>query len=198
MNKDKAKPKLTQKSILHYLKALTETAREPFLLLDSKLKVLAASPFFYKTFRVSPKQTEKHFVYDLGNRQWNIEKLKKMLENILPNKKIVTDFEVTHNFPKIGKRTVKLNARQIDKLNLIIIAFEDITAKKEIEEEAAEYTRKLEKKVSERTEKLEERIRDLKKLSAAFVGRELKIVELKRIVAELEKQVKKINHNPVH
>lgn len=184
----------TRDNVLYYLKALTNTAREPFLILDADLKVLAANPFFYKTFQVSPEQTENKFVYMLGEHEWNIPKLKVLLEKILPEKKTITDFDVTHVFPKIGERTVRLNARQIDALQLIILAFEDITARKRLENEAVAYTVKLEEEVAKRTEDLEAHVEELKELTRTFVGREMKIVELKKIVAGLEKRVKGMNH----
>lgn len=198
MRKNKVEPKMTQNVILHYFETLTDTAREPILILDSNLKVLGANQSFYKVFKVLPRQTEKRFVYMLGSGQWDIKELRKLLEDILPKKKIITDFDVVYNFPKIGKKTMRLNARQIDSVQLIVLAFEDITAKKKLEEKIARYTEELEERVTKRTEELEDRIKELKELSQAFVGRELKIVELKRIIADLEKKVKKINHIPIH
>lgn len=194
MKKKIIEPQKTQNVVLHYLKALTDTAREPILILSSDLTVLAANPFFYETFKVSAKQTNKRFIYDLGNGQWNLPELKMLLENILPKKKIIKDFNVTHTFPKIGEKTMQLNARQIDAMQMIVLAFEDITAKRKLEEKAARYTKELEEKVIERTQDLGDHIQELKKLTRAFVGRELRIVELKKLVAELETRVKKINH----
>jgi nitrogen-specific signal transduction histidine kinase len=194
MKKNKVESKKMQNNVLHYLRALTDTAREPILILSSDLTVLAANPFFYETFKVSPEQTNKRFIYDLGNGQWNLVELKILLENILPKKKIIKDFNVTHTFPKIGKKTMQLNARQIDAMQMIVLAFEDITTKKKLEEKATRYTKDLEERVVQRTQDLGEHIQELKKLTRAFVGRELRIVELKKIVAELERRVKSINH----
>ena len=72
--------------------------REPLLVLDSDLKVVTANPSFYQTFNVHSEETEGILIYDLGNRQWNIPKLKELLEDILPQNTLFNDFEVEHNF----------------------------------------------------------------------------------------------------
>src|SRR6185436_19674204 len=78
------------------------------------------------------------FVYDLGNKQWDIPKLRDLLETILPQKTTFNDYELEHVFSTIGRRTMLLNARQIDevlgKKRIILLAIEDITARKEAEE----------------------------------------------------------------
>lgn len=179
---------------LHYIDTLVEVAREPFLILDKNLKVVIANNSFYRLFKVTEKQTEKKYVYNLGNKQWNIPKLKKLLENILPKSKVFNDFEVSHTFPKIGKRVVILNARQVDSVQLIILAFEDATAKKELEKKAQEYTKKLERDVAKRTKDLNNRVKDLEELTQVMVGRELKMSELKKEIARVKK-IKKLNGN---
>lgn len=164
------------------MKTLVEVARESFLILDSDLRVVSANPTFYENFKVSPEQTENVFLYELGNGQWDIPGLKSLLEEILPQKKVVKDYEVKHEFQKIGEKTILLNARQIDigEAHMIVLAMEDITARKELEEQLARYTSELEIKVAERTEEIAERIKDLESLNKAMVGRELKMIELKR------------------
>ncbi len=117
---------------LHYIQTLIEVAREPFLILDENLRVVIANISFYETFRVGQKETEGNFIYDLGNKQWNIPKLKELLEDILPKKKLFRDYEVTHTFPTIGKRIMALNAKEVDSVQLIILCFEDITEKKKV------------------------------------------------------------------
>ncbi|MDD5626516.1 MAG: PAS domain-containing protein [Patescibacteria group bacterium] len=178
---------------VHFMKTLVAVARESFLILDSKLRVVTANPTFYQHFRVSQRQTEKKFLYQLGNGQWNIPKLKRLLEEILPKKKVVKDYEVHHTFPKIGKKTILLNARQIDAVQLIILAMEDITQRKELEEKLIEHSAKLELKVFERTTELADRIKALEALNKTMVGRELKMVELKKEIANLKKRVKNGN-----
>ena len=85
MNRDKTKKvgsKESQELALHYMKTLVEVARESFLILDSRLRVVSANPTFYQNFQVSPEQTENVFLYELGNGQWNIPLLKNLLEEI--------------------------------------------------------------------------------------------------------------------
>lgn len=179
--------KESQELALHYMKTLVEVARESFLILDSNLRVVSANPTFYENFQVSPEQTENVLLYELGNGQWNIPILKSLLEEILPMKKVVKDYEVKHLFQKIGKKTILLNARQIDidTAHMIVLAMEDITVRKELEQKLAEYTSELELKVAERTREIADRVRDLESLNQVMVGRELKMIELKKELTEL-------------
>ena len=100
-------------------------------MLDKHLRVKTANKAFYKTFNVNEQETEGVLVYDLGNRQWNIPELRTLLEEILPQKKQITDFEVTHNFTSIGERIILLNALEITREKkeekLILLSIEDIT-----------------------------------------------------------------------
>src|SRR3989338_3796276 len=98
---------------LHYMKTLVDVARESFLILDANLRVISANQIFYQNFRVTSTETEKKPLYGLGNGQWNIPELRRLLEEILPKKKVVRDYEVTHVFEAIGQKTILLNARQI-------------------------------------------------------------------------------------
>jgi two-component system CheB/CheR fusion protein len=113
--------------------AITETIREPFLVLDAELRVKLANRSFYQTFQVSPAETEHRPIFALGNGQWNIPALRALLEEILPKDTSFSDFKVEHDFPQIGRKVMLLNARRVTgegKLTpLILLAFEDITAK---------------------------------------------------------------------
>jgi nitrogen-specific signal transduction histidine kinase len=163
----------------HYMKTLIDVARESFLILDADLRVVSANPTFYQSFSVTAEKTENVLLYELGNGQWDIPELKKLLEEILPDKKEVRDYEVTHVFETIGKKTILLNARQIDSVQLIIIAMEDVTSRKKLEDKLAEISRDLVIKVEERTRELGQRIKELELLNESMVGRELKMVTLK-------------------
>ncbi len=178
---------------LHYMKTLVDVARESFLILDADLRVVSANPTFYQTFRVSKKQTEDILLYDLGNGQWDIPTLKSLLEDILPKKKVVENYEVNHIFQTIGEKTILLNSKQIDSVQLIILAMEDITERKELENKLVDYTRGLEIKVGERTGELTERIKELETINKTMTGRELKMVELKKEIEHLKKRAKNGN-----
>jgi two-component system cell cycle sensor histidine kinase PleC len=109
------------------------------LVLDADLKVLSANRSFYTVFRVEPDATVGSYIYDLGNRQWDIPGLRELLENIIPRNIKFDDFEVEHDFPTIGHRTMMLNARQIHNEELggrmILLAIEDITGLRKLERE---------------------------------------------------------------
>jgi PAS domain S-box-containing protein len=114
------------------------TVREPLIALDQDLRVIKVSRSFYNFFKVKPEETEGQHIYDLGNKQWNIPKLQELLETILPQKASFDNYEVEHDFATIGRRTMLLNARQIQRTSktnerIILLAIEDITERKEIE-----------------------------------------------------------------
>lgn len=177
-----------KKTALHYMETLVDVARESFLIIDAKLIVVAANPIFIQTFKVSLKDTLDRPLYELGDGQWNIPRLKKLLEEVLPKKKVVRDFEVEHNFETIGEKTMLLNARQIDTVQLIIIAIEDFTARKKLEKKMSQNAKKLEDQVNERTVELTNRIKRLEVLNTVMVNRELKMVELKKEIARLKRK----------
>lgn len=123
---------------LAYAESIVDTVREPLIVLDDALRVQTASRAFYDTFSVSREATEEQFIYDLGNGQWNIPALRTLLEEILPLKAIMKDFEVEHEFPGLGVRVMLLNAcklrRQGNHSELILLAIEDITERKRLSE----------------------------------------------------------------
>ncbi|MBW6521776.1 MAG: sigma 54-interacting transcriptional regulator [Desulfoarculaceae bacterium] len=105
--------------------------REPLVVLDSDLQVVKANRAFYQTFALKPDETEGILIYDLGNRQWNIPELRRLLEEILAEQTEVNDFEVEHGFETIGRKIMYLNARWIQTMPsltpLILLAIEDVT-----------------------------------------------------------------------
>lgn len=118
-----------------YAESIIRTVRAPLMVLNGNLRVISANPSFYRTFNVTPKETEGHLLYDLGNGQWDIPELRELLEKVLPGNTIVEDFPVEHEFPGIGMRRMLLNARKISHKEptkeLILLAIEDVTAHKE-------------------------------------------------------------------
>ena len=91
--------------------AIVDAIREPLLVLDPDLRVIAASRSFYRTFAVTPRKTEGQLVFALGDGQWNIPGLRALLEDIIPKRRTVESYEVEHVFPSIGRRVMLLNAR---------------------------------------------------------------------------------------
>jgi PAS domain-containing protein len=79
---------LIMQEATRYAESIVETVREPLLILDANLKIISANRNFYTTFKVNPANTIGRFIYDLGNRQWDIPKLRELLENILPKKEV--------------------------------------------------------------------------------------------------------------
>ena len=122
---------------LAYADNIIATMREPFLVLDKSLRVKTANRSFYRIFHVSREDTEGHYIYELGNGQWNIPGLLRLLEGVLSNSHPIHDFGVEHDFPAIGKKVMLLNARRFESVDgqpdLILLAIEDITERKQAE-----------------------------------------------------------------
>jgi len=138
---------------LEYADNIVATVREPLLVLGADLKVVSANRSFYRTFKVTPEETEGKFLYNLGNRQWDIPKLRELLERILPEKTTFNDFKVEHDFETIGRRIMYLNARHIyrefNQTELILLAIEDVTERVRAEEAREKYSKRLEEMVQE-------------------------------------------------
>ncbi|CDZ73504.1 Sensory transduction regulatory protein [Neorhizobium galegae bv. orientalis] len=119
--------------------AIVNTIHDPLLVLDERFSVLAASRSFYETFNVDAAQTQGRLLYSLGDGQWDIPALRTLLETIIPARTAMDGFEVEHNFPGIGRRTMLLNARQVVYAEkpgkTILLAFTDISARRLIERE---------------------------------------------------------------
>lgn len=138
-----------------YIRTVVDTVREPFLILDEDLKVISANTTFYTFFQSTPEQTEDKRVYDLGNGQWSAPKLRILLEDIVPKNTHFEDFKVEHDFPRIGHKIMVLNARRIytvgDEKPIMLLAMEDITKQKQLEEQLRTYTKSLTHEVAKRT-----------------------------------------------
>jgi PAS domain S-box-containing protein len=124
-----------------YAENILRTLRHAFLVLDKDLRVVSANRSFYKRFAVKPEETEGRLVFELGNGQWNIPRLRELLEEILPkNGHTIEDFEVDHEFPGgVGRRVMSLNARRVNKpgnhSQLILLVIEDITERRVAEQD---------------------------------------------------------------
>ena len=148
-----------------YAESIVETVREPLVVLDANLKVISVNHSFCQTFKVTPEDAGGKLIYDLGNRQWNIPKLQVLLEEVIPRNNQFQNFEVDHEFPAIGRRTMLLNARQIYSkgigARMILLAIEDITERKKAEEEI----KRLNEDLKHRTFELEAAFKELETFS---------------------------------
>ncbi len=169
-----------EKAFLNIFDRILGSIREPLMVLTPDLKVVRANPSFYRTFNVNPEQTEGVLIYDLGNRQWNIPKLRELLEEILPQNTRFNDFEVEHHFETIGRKIMHLNARRIynevSQTQLILLAIEDVT-------EREFYKRHLEDIVEQRTADL--RIAREEALNSKHLA-ENALAEIKQLTDQLQ------------
>ena len=115
----------------NFAESIVATVREPMLVLDSELRVASANRSFYRAFQVTPGETEKRLLYELGNGQWDIPTLRHLLEEVLPQSTEFQDFQVETEFPKVGHKKMLLNARRVyredGRSKLILLAMEDVT-----------------------------------------------------------------------
>ncbi len=129
-----------------YTESMIQTVREPLLVLDAGLRVQTANRSFYEAFKVTAAETEGNVLYELGNAQWDIPELRRILTDLLPQRGALDDFEVEHTFKEIGSRTMLLNGRLMERQNggapLILLAIEDITARKRAEDASRSYAEK--------------------------------------------------------
>jgi len=148
-----------------YAENIVDTVREPLLSLDQDLRVVSVSRSFYEFFKVKPEETVGQLIYDLGNKQWDIPKLRELLETILPQQTTLENYEVEHDFAGIGHRIMLLNARQIQRgmgmERIILLAIEDITERKEAEE----VIQMLNADLEQRAEALEDAVKELEAFS---------------------------------
>ncbi|MGW8250910.1 MAG: PAS domain-containing protein, partial [Anaerolineales bacterium] len=114
-----------------FIENVLDTVREALVVLDSELRVVSVNRSFYDTFQVKPNQTVGKLLYNLGNQQWDIPELRKLLEEILPDQTTIEGYYIQHDFSKIGNRTMKLNAREIKQdagnRRMILLAIEDVS-----------------------------------------------------------------------
>jgi len=118
-----------------------ETIREGLLVLDPDLTIRFANRAFCDKFSVMPEHTVGRKLYELGNEEWDIPKLRIALETIISGERTFEDFEVEQFFPSIGQRVMCLNARKVyqsgNKIQLILLAIEDVTERVRLEREHA-------------------------------------------------------------
>jgi signal transduction histidine kinase len=127
--------------IQNFAQNIVDTVREPLLILDAALRVRSANRAFYQAFRVSREETEDRLIYELGNGQWDIPALRRLLEDIVPQSSVFNDFELEHDFPTIGRKVMLLNGRKLrpgDHAEFLVLAMEDVTERRHAERMLAE------------------------------------------------------------
>lgn len=163
--------------------SIVDTVREPVLVLDKGLRVIAASRSFYSSFKVRPEDTQGRLLYTLGDGQWDIAKLRVLLEQILPEHGVMEGYEVEHEFPDIGRRTMYLNARQVvykeGAESTILLGIEDVTERRALEREKDELLRQKEVMLEE----LKHRIANSLQIIAGIIATEL-VMNARRHVSE--------------
>ena len=128
--------------------AIVDTVREALVVLDRDLRVVSASRSFYRTFAIESRNTIGRMFYELGDGQWDIPALRKLLEEVIPGHRTIEAYEVEHDFPTIGRRIMLLNARRVfdeaDPDSTLLLAIEDVTQRREAEHEKDELLRQKE------------------------------------------------------
>jgi PAS domain S-box-containing protein len=127
----------TRDEALAYARSIIDSLREPLLVLDGDLRVQSANRSFYRTFRVSPQDTEGRRLCDLGNGQWDVPRLRTLLEEVLPRNTSFDDFEIENDFPTIGRKVMLLNARRLQQEgdDQVLLGIEDVTERRRAEAE---------------------------------------------------------------
>jgi two-component sensor histidine kinase len=179
--------------------AIVDTVREPLLVLDKDLRVLAASRSFYSAFQVVPSITQGQLLYELGDGQWDIPELRVLLERIVPEHGVMEDYEVEHQFPEIGKRTMLLNARKVfyegNSHTTLLLGIEDVTARRALEHEREDMVRKQQALLREKDvllEELEHRVGNSLQIIAAIILMKSRMVTSEETRLQLQDAHKRV------
>ncbi len=172
--------------------AIVATVREPILVLDQDLRVIIASRSFYRAFKVSPEDTEGMLLYELGDGAWDIPKLRMLLGKIIPEHGTMEDYEVEHEFPDLGNRTMCLNARQVfydgGAGTTILLGIEDITKQHTLQHEKDELLRQKDVLLEE----LQHRIANSLQIIASIILLKAKTVQSEETRAHLQDAHKRV------
>lgn len=138
-----------------YLEKVVDTVREGLLVLNRELIIQFANYSFYNMFAVTPEETIGQYVYELGNGQWNIPDLHRLLDDVLPENEAFNNYEIAHEFLNIGQRVMQLNARRVDHVQLILLAIEDVTEIHQARMALEQLNQSLEEQVEQRTKQVQ-------------------------------------------
>ncbi len=159
-----------------YVQAALDTAREPFLVLDANLHILSANETFCRTFQVDKQEIEGLPIFSLGDGQWDIPLLRKLLEKIIPRNTFFKGFEMAYDFPHIGRKVFIINARQMSPRGaepsnfprVILVAMEDVTEMMNVTEQLAVHTADFESMVIGKMQEFDAQIEELRRAVAAL------------------------------
>jgi chemotaxis protein methyltransferase CheR len=178
---------------------IVDTVREPVLVLDKDLRVIAASRSFYSAFKVSPEDTNGRLLYALGDGQWDIPKLRVLLEKIIPEQGVMEGYEVEHEFPGLGSRTMCLNARQVfyegGAGTTVLLGMEDVTERRILEREKDELLREKDALLREKEtllEELQHRIANSLQIIASIILMKARVVQSEETRFHLEDAHKRV------
>jgi len=142
---------------------IVETIREGVLVVEPDLTIRFANRSFYDTFAVAPEHTVGLKLYEIGNGQWDIPKLRTTLETIISGQKTIEAFEVENFFPSIGRRIIAFNARKVyrpdNKTQQILLAIEDVTERARLEREHAAAHKRIGMLLQELTHRVKNSLR---------------------------------------
>ena len=175
-----------------FAQSIVDTVREPVLVLDKDLRVIAASRSFYSAFKVRPEDTEGRLLYALSDGQWDIPKLRVLLEKIIPEQGVMEGYEVEHEFPGLGLRTICLNARQVfyegGAGTTILLGMEDVTERRILEREKDELLRQKDTLLEE----LQHRIANSLQIIASIILMKARVVQSEETRFHLEDAHKRV------
>jgi two-component sensor histidine kinase len=178
---------------------IVDTVREPVLVLDKELRVIAASRSFYSAFKVSPEDTNGRLLYALGDGQWDIPKLRVLLEKIIPEQGVMEGYEVEHEFPGLGSRTICLNARQVfyegGAGTTILLGVEDVTERRVLEREKDGLLREKDELLRQKEtllEELQHRIANSLQIIASIILMKARVVQSEETRFHLEDAHKRV------
>ncbi|MGH9444757.1 MAG: PAS domain-containing protein, partial [Terriglobia bacterium] len=164
-----------------YAEAIVETVRESLVVLDADLRVQTANRAFFETFRVSPQDTENKLLYDLGNGEWDTPRLRELLEQVLPRNNPMMGFEVEQDFPLIGRKTMLLSARHVERSGdgkpLILLSIEDITERNQREQSLRQLSSRLFRVQDEERERIARELHDTTSTNLVALAMHLSAVE---------------------
>jgi signal transduction histidine kinase len=152
-----------------FAQSIVETIRHPLLVLDTELRVRGANRVFHQTFRVPDDGAAGRPLFALGGLGWDVPRLRESLRQVVATGQALEGFEVEHDFPLIGRKVLLLNANQVfreeDQAPMILLAMEDVTDKKQAQDELHRLNAELEDRVRDRTAQLEAANRELEAFS---------------------------------